>query len=314
MIANLEIKYLLVTSFTIFLTIGCATMEDRWIEAKTKDSSNSYLDFLTRYPQGELADKARLRIEQLHFRNAERTGTVEAYMEFLRRYPDGRLAKKAHARLEELEWKKAKKINIAAVYIEFLNKYPESIFANYAVQRLRALLLHEVRKIMIGKITIGKIYGSSFFDSPPGPPGTFAFALLTVVLQNGNIVPTTTVPVNSTKTNYVEKEIYDILKAELKSAGYHVVARGYDAKLDLSYKEEYMSNAWTYGANYGQPYFSLKIGLSNKDFGTFYANRIERAIPYDVFKEVRDTWFKHIKVDIQKSIRGLLPFKMQIEP
>lgn len=107
---------------------GCATMQSRWKDTETINTISTYEEFLRQYPQGTLANKARSRIENLNFDQAQAKNTIAAYDEFLRRYQQGRMADEARSRRKKIymvkEWENAQAVNTVLAYKEFLEHYP----------------------------------------------------------------------------------------------------------------------------------------------------------------------------------------------
>jgi len=74
--------------------VGCASMESRWREAKTRDTIAAYESFLRDYPESQYSGAARSRLEELNymenresdFQQALRNNTVESLGAFLRKY------------------------------------------------------------------------------------------------------------------------------------------------------------------------------------------------------------------------------------
>lgn len=81
---------------------GCASMQSRWETAQSADTITAYENFLEEYPEGDRADRARARRDELReerdWRKAEAEQTAAAYEEFGKQYPRGRHAREAGAR------------------------------------------------------------------------------------------------------------------------------------------------------------------------------------------------------------------------
>jgi hypothetical protein len=95
-------KYLSL-ALVLILAAGCATMQSRWKDAESINTVTAYEDFLRWYPSGELADKARTKLEALYLQKAKDTNTIEAYEMFLKRYPQSKFANEARLSLENLK-------------------------------------------------------------------------------------------------------------------------------------------------------------------------------------------------------------------
>ena len=98
---------------------GCRTQEKAWIRAQSKDTYDSYHTFLETYPEGEFAERARLRANECLFAKAQAEDNPESYVSFLRQCPDGSLAERAKQRLEKIRHDTA----INARTLEALNEF-----------------------------------------------------------------------------------------------------------------------------------------------------------------------------------------------
>jgi hypothetical protein len=89
----------------ILLYLGaCSTERRDWRSAQAADTIESYGQFLTRHPEGELAADARARIAQLaeerDWKRAVQLDTAAAYERFLSQHPNGRWSQEARIRAE----------------------------------------------------------------------------------------------------------------------------------------------------------------------------------------------------------------------
>ncbi len=122
-------------------------MQSRWKAAERINTIEAYEEFLSIYPEGELADRSRLKLEGLYFQGAKNTDTIEAYKNFLKLYPEGMHAKEARARLELLNFLKVERTNTIEAYESFLKLYPEGTLANKARAKLELLEFQKAEKI-----------------------------------------------------------------------------------------------------------------------------------------------------------------------
>ena len=97
---------LLVTLFAIPLLSlsGCSREKSDWRSAQAADTTESYQQFITEYPDSTLVGSARERLEQLaeekDWRNAAGLDSPDAYRQFLAQHPAGKWAKEAQVRLD----------------------------------------------------------------------------------------------------------------------------------------------------------------------------------------------------------------------
>ncbi|MHB8770766.1 MAG: outer membrane protein assembly factor BamD [Syntrophales bacterium] len=93
-------------AIALVLIAGCAASQGRWERAAAADTIAAYEEFLRENPEGDWADRARLRRDELYeardWREAETLASVSAYEEYLKNYPRGRYRDDARGRLKLL--------------------------------------------------------------------------------------------------------------------------------------------------------------------------------------------------------------------
>lgn len=96
----------LVTLFAVPLLVLAACSRERsdWRSAQAADTTESYQQFITEYPESERIASARERLEQLaeekDWRSAAETDTLGAYQQFITQYPSGKWAREARMRID----------------------------------------------------------------------------------------------------------------------------------------------------------------------------------------------------------------------
>jgi len=126
---------------------GCANPDAAWQAAEREDTVNAYLEFLARYPDGELADQARARIRQVKedsdWEHVQFRDSLEDYAAFLKEYPDTERRGAIEARIAELEraaaWKVAQDNDTVPAYELFLAGYGDFSEADIARARIAEL-------------------------------------------------------------------------------------------------------------------------------------------------------------------------------
>jgi HEAT repeat protein len=147
----------------VVLAVGCATaMKGDWQEAESANTVEAYEEFLKNHPEGELADKARSRLERMYFEKAQAKDTITDYEKFLKQYPKGDYADKAKEKIMELRFKEtAKKDNISA-YQKFLKSYPKGPFSEKALSRIKELTKKEQIKALHSAKTVRIVVSQSY--------------------------------------------------------------------------------------------------------------------------------------------------------
>lgn len=169
----------LLAVLAVAFVFACATTQSRWETAQSTDTIAAYEDFLKKCPEGDLADRARMRRNELYeerdWKDAEAINTVAAYQAFMKKYPQGRHKTDVYVRLqvlslprisdlpsvssgkllekyrqgifmddalstpEKLSFERAKAQDTIAAYDGYLNRYPQGLFADEARSRREEL-------------------------------------------------------------------------------------------------------------------------------------------------------------------------------
>jgi outer membrane protein assembly factor BamD (BamD/ComL family) len=106
--------------------------------ATRTDTKEGYRNFLKEYPQSKHYKEAIDAIEVLDFNVALTEHTPESFGNFLVTYPDGEFASEARNRIEEIAFKKAKDLDTIEAYEGFVKSYPNSMLVNDATKILEA--------------------------------------------------------------------------------------------------------------------------------------------------------------------------------
>jgi hypothetical protein len=127
---------LLLAAVMVAFIAACTTMQSRWDATKSADTITAYEDFLKEHPEGDLADQARVRRNELYeerdWKDAEASNTIAAYEDFIKNYPKGRHKNDAHARIEKLSLSKANDLPLA-ITEKYHKRYPQGVFKNDAL-------------------------------------------------------------------------------------------------------------------------------------------------------------------------------------
>ena len=90
---------------TLLLGIGgCSRQQSDWEKTRAANTTDSYEQFLKKYPSGEFTAQAQARVKELYeerdWQKARDTDTQEAYQAFLKQYPEGKWTEEARIRVE----------------------------------------------------------------------------------------------------------------------------------------------------------------------------------------------------------------------
>jgi cell division protein FtsN len=83
---------------------GCSRQQSDWEKTRASNTTDSYEQFLKKYPNGEFSAQAQARVKELYeerdWQKARDTDTQDAYQAFLKQYPEGKWTEEARIRVE----------------------------------------------------------------------------------------------------------------------------------------------------------------------------------------------------------------------
>jgi cell division protein FtsN len=83
---------------------GCSRQQSDWEKTRAANTTDSYEQFIRKYPSGEFTAQAQARVKELYeerdWQKARDTDTQEAYQAFLKQYPEGKWTEEARIRVE----------------------------------------------------------------------------------------------------------------------------------------------------------------------------------------------------------------------
>jgi hypothetical protein len=83
---------------------ACSRQQSDWEKTRAANTTDSYEQFLKKYPSGEFTAQAQARVKELYeerdWQKARDADTLEAYQAFLKQYPEGKWTEEARIRVE----------------------------------------------------------------------------------------------------------------------------------------------------------------------------------------------------------------------
>src|SRR5258708_15150046 len=83
---------------------GCSRQQSDWEKTRPANNTDSYEQFIKKYPSGEFTAQAKARVKDLYeerdWQKARDVDTQEAYQAFLKQYPEGKWTEEARIRVE----------------------------------------------------------------------------------------------------------------------------------------------------------------------------------------------------------------------
>lgn len=128
------------------LLIGCKNMENRWEDTQSKNTIESYEEFIQDFPESPYNESAKEKIVELHFKNIENSNTILAYEEFLQKYSESKYAEQAQIKVKQLYFQDAKEKNTIEAFTEFISRYPDGSETKEAKVKISELQYTEVRQ------------------------------------------------------------------------------------------------------------------------------------------------------------------------
>jgi cell division protein FtsN len=84
--------------------VGCSRQQSDWEKTRATNTTDSYEQFIKKYPSGEFTAQAQARVKELYeerdWQKARDADTQEAYQAFLKQHPEGKWTEEARIRVE----------------------------------------------------------------------------------------------------------------------------------------------------------------------------------------------------------------------
>jgi cell division septation protein DedD len=84
--------------------VGCSRQQSDWEKTRAANTTDSYEQFIKKYPSGEFTAQAQARVKELYeerdWQKARDADTQEAYQAFLKQHPEGKWTEEARIRVE----------------------------------------------------------------------------------------------------------------------------------------------------------------------------------------------------------------------
>ncbi len=131
----------------LVLLAACSDPQADFGKAETEDTEAAWQAFLEQHPEGEWADRARMRLDAARdsrdWDNARSTDAIEAYNNYLLAHPTGAHMGEARQRITELEtesaWAAAQAVGTREALEDFLLRWADTPQAEQARAQLAAM-------------------------------------------------------------------------------------------------------------------------------------------------------------------------------
>src|ERR1700687_5399617 len=88
----------------LLAVFACTRQQSDWKKPRAANTTDSYEQFIKKYPSGEFTAQAQARVKELYeerdWQKARDADTQEAYQAFLKQHPEGKWTEEARIRVE----------------------------------------------------------------------------------------------------------------------------------------------------------------------------------------------------------------------
>ena len=131
----------------VALIIGIPIINENnmWVEAKAKNTTDSYGEYLRMYPDGKYVNEARSFKEESMWVFAKNKNDERSYTEYLNEYPQGRYASQISEYREPLMYSRVITENMEASFNDYLNEYPNGKYIQTVMKKREPLMWERVK-------------------------------------------------------------------------------------------------------------------------------------------------------------------------
>lgn len=145
----------------------------QWEMAQREHTIDSYLAYMSKFPQGAYADEASNAIYELKnketaaFEHLKTSDNTSEFISFLEKYPTSPYQRMVRVKLDSLMWQSYLKLNSLEAYQEYINKSnSEELLGNYIGEaKKRVNMLQQVAPIDGGDLERIKLTVEAFFTA-----------------------------------------------------------------------------------------------------------------------------------------------------
>jgi hypothetical protein len=188
---------------------------------KQAESTQSYTNYLNKYPYGTYAEKAKetmKKIETAKWNEARKKNTITEYKKYLESYPHGIYATEAIEKIETAKWNtepkawsEARNRNTATAYKKYLDLYP------YGANAQRA------KKLIIDR-EVDAIFGSSYGKLPAMEKRSYGYGNYSTIHIYNNTSYTLTIRYSGTDSKQVSILPRQRQTVSLQNGSYRIAA------------------------------------------------------------------------------------------
>jgi HEAT repeat protein len=164
---------IVISIILILSAAACSPEKKAWDAAEKGGNEYSYGSYLSKYPLGDHAPAAKLKIEEFAYQQAlggvapSGSDKIVPLREFLKQYPEGAFTPKARERVDDLEWEALAAKNSIVSYEDYLTATPQGRHADDARVRIKAVLdtrLPEFRDVRMVKFVLRQSFDEEVKD------------------------------------------------------------------------------------------------------------------------------------------------------
>lgn len=116
------------------LLITCGDPEKDFKKAEKENTEQAFKEFIKKYPDNPLSEKAEEGIESIAFEKAIKAKTIDAYKDFMNRFPTSHFARQINSAIDTLKaiennaWELARETDTIEGFEQFILNFPNAVY------------------------------------------------------------------------------------------------------------------------------------------------------------------------------------------
>ena len=146
---------------------GCSSEEKDWEKAAKENTLGAYSHFLAEHPEGNFANDAKQKIDEIYYEKAEKEDSIRAYVNFIRlRGSNSPVAIRAHRKI----YSRLQSLDSIMDYEKYMMDFPQGPFVNDVRQLLEGYYserhpsFRDIKKIRVLLKEDGDIKGPHVYE------------------------------------------------------------------------------------------------------------------------------------------------------
>lgn len=128
---------------SVKVAVNPAVENNFYRDVREDGSIEAYQEYLSRYPKGRFATKARKQLEKLYYQQAIELDDIDYYREYLQNYPNGAYTQDVKKRIESHYYEFVMQQGTKELYEQFLETFPKSQYCSKVKEKLEDLYFQD---------------------------------------------------------------------------------------------------------------------------------------------------------------------------